>query len=213
MRIIKYCMVSAALVAAALPGAAQAQPDIGGTPIYFEDDGFCGCPDANWAVTVSSYVYDYGSDLPDGFSLEAGEMLFIYLLDADADYALSVDTFTVGNPNEMPITSVGYEPNLVIDGLDPVDYQKPYLYGYSGPAQATVFTYAGDFSDPYSTLDPTDWSLVWYVAEAPAWALGPATATGGGVGDTLEVPVPIIPGPGALALLALAAACGSRRRR
>ena len=212
MRNIKLGLVAAALLAGAVCGSVQAQPYIGGTPIYMEDDGFCGCPDANWAVVVSSYVFDYASDLPDGFSLEQGELLFIYLMDADADYALSADTFTIGNPYEMPITSVGYDPDLEIDGLDPVDFQKPYLYGYSGPAQATVFTYAGDFSDPYSTLDPTEWSLVWYVAEAPAWALGPATISGGGVGDTLEVPVPTIPGPGTAALMALSALVRRRRR-
>jgi MYXO-CTERM domain-containing protein len=202
--------LAAALSVAALTTVATAAPDIGGTPIHTEDDFFTGGP---WGLFVSSYVYDDASELPEGFSLNAGELLFIYLLDGDEDNAtVSVDTFSVGNPNELPITSVGFATVITPPGFDADDREDPFLFGYSGPARATVYTYAGDFSDPFSTLDPEEWSLVWYKAEADNWGLGPATASGAGIGDTQMVPVPL-PGPGALALLGIAGLAVAQRRR
>ena len=65
--------------------------------------------------------------------------------------------------------------------------------------------------NPYATLEPTEWSLVWYVAEAEDWGFVPATASGGGLGNNQIVPGPI-PAPGALALLGLAGLFGRRRR-
>jgi hypothetical protein len=61
-------------------------------------------------------------------------------------------------------------------------------------------------------LEPTEWSLVWYVANAADWTLGPGTGTGGGVGDNQSVPVPI-PAPGTLGMLALTAVMRRRRAR
>jgi len=164
-------------------------------------------------MTVWSYVFDATTDLPNGFVLEADEMLFAYLLDADEAKPISIDSYSVGNPNLMPITSVGYSTTITPPGYDGGLREDPYLFGYSGPAQATIFTYTGNFSDPFSTLDPEEWSLVWYVAEAPTWDFGPATASGAGIGVNEIVPVPIIPAPGALALLGLAGFAGTRRRR
>jgi hypothetical protein len=196
----------------ALTGSAWAQPDIGGTPIYSEIDYFTGGP---WGLDVSSYVFDEDSTLPDNFSyaLQPGEMLFVYLLDGDEALDVSVDTFSVGNPNDLPIGTVGFEDNVIPPGFDIQFYQEPYLFTYSGPAQASVFTYAGDPFDPFSTLDPEEWSLVYYVADSPAWSLGPATASGAGLQNTQDVPVPNIPGPAGLALLGLAGLTASRRRR
>jgi hypothetical protein len=195
----------------ALVGSAWAQPDIGGTPIHSEIDYFTGGP---WGLYVSSYVFDEGSTLPDDFSyvLQPGEMLFVYLLDGDDDLNVSVDTFSVGNPYVATIGTVGFEDNVVPDGFDIDLYQDPYLYTYSGPAQATVYTYAGDPFDPFSTLDPDEWSLVYYVADSPSYDFGPATASGAGLQDTQQVPVPI-PAPAGLALLGLAGLAASRRRR
>ena len=126
--------------------------------------------------------------------------------------SVSIDTFSVGNPNDLPINTVGYEEGLIPAGFDGADFELPFLYGYSGPAQATVFTYAGDLTDPFSTLDPDEWSLVWYIAEAPTWELGPGTGSGGGISDTQFIPVAAIPAPGVLALLALGGLTARRRR-
>jgi hypothetical protein len=201
------------LVAAlcAVTGSTSAQPDIGGTPIHTEADYFTGGP---WGLDVFSYVFDYDSDLPDNFGgvLDPDEMLFMYLLDGDNTMNVSVDTFSVGNPNLAEINSVGWNDDIIPDGFFLVDYQDPFAFSYSGPAQATVYTYSGNPNDPFSTLDPDEWSLVWYIAVSPGWTQGPASATGGGIGDTQFVPVPI-PAPGALAVLGLAGLLGARRRR
>ncbi len=202
--------IAAILCASAAVTAASAQPDIGGTPIHTEMDTFSN--GALWGMTTWSYVYDADSVLPSGFALGAGEMLFAYLLDADEALTVSIDTFSVGNPEMTPVTSVGYETSIVPPGYDGGAVEEPYLYGYSGPAQATIYTYAGDFSDPFSTLDPGEWSLVWYITEAPTWTLGSATASGAGIGDNQLVPVGAIPSPGVLGFLALAGLTGRRRR-
>jgi len=198
-------------VSCAVTGIASAQPDIGGTPIHSEIDYFTGGP---WGLYVSSYVFNYDSELPPDFGpvLDPDEMLFVYLLDGDDPMQISVDTFSVGNPNLAAINGVGWSDNVVPEGFFLVDFQDPFSYSYSGPAQASVYTYSGDPNDPYCTLDPDEWSIVWYVAVAPLWEEGPASASGGGIGDTEYVPVPL-PAPGALALLGLAGLLGGRRRR
>jgi len=197
-----------ALGALVVTTAVTAGPIISGTPIHSEDDFFGAGP---WAMTVTSYVYDSTTDLPDGFTLSDGEFLFAYLLQGDGATDVSVNSFSVGNPNDAAITSVGFSTDVVPIGLDPEDREDPYLYGYSGPSQATVFTYTGNLADPFSTLDPGEWSLVWYVAEATGWENGPATGSGAGLGDTQFVPVPV-PAPGALAILSIAGLMFVRRR-
>ncbi|MBT8487057.1 MAG: hypothetical protein KJO43_15885, partial [Phycisphaerae bacterium] len=122
-------------------GSATAAPSIGGDPIHTQDDVFTG--GGLWSVNVSSYVFDETSDLPTGFVLGAGEMLFAYLLDGDDAFAVSVNTFTVGNPNQSVISSVGFSTDITPAGFDAGDREDPFLFGYSGPAQASVFTYAG----------------------------------------------------------------------
>ena len=205
-------LAGAALVVGALAASALAQPDIGGTPLHTEEDFFTG--NDLWGMNVWSYVYDATTDLPAGFVLEADEMLFAYLLDAEDTKPVSIDAFSIGNPNVLPILSVGFASTITPPGYDGGLREDPYVYGYSGSAQATIFTYTGDFSDPFSTLDPEEWSLVWYIAQSPTWSLGSATASGAGISDNQFVPVPDIPAPGAAALLAIAAACsGAHRRR
>lgn len=204
-------LTSLVVVLCAVTGSASAQPDIGGTPIHSEIDYFTGGP---WGLYVSSYVFDYDSDLPPNFGpvLDPDEMLFVYLLDGDDPMGVSVDTYSVGNPNLAEINTVGWTDDVIPPGFLLVDYQDPFAYSYSGPAQASVYTFSGDPNDPYCTLDPDEWSMVWYVAVAPAWTEGPASASGGGIGDTQFVPVPV-PAPGALTLLGMAAFFGARRRR
>lgn len=211
MRKNKVSLLGAAISVGAFVSAASAAPSIGGDPIYTQDDYFTG---GLWGTYVSSYVYASDSDLPAGFMLADGEMLFAYLLDGDDGLTVSVDTFSVGNPFpfDVAITTVGYVTDILPPGFDMDLREDPYLYGYSGPAQASVFTYAGDLYDPFSTLDPTEWSLVYYIAEATTWDLGPATISGGGIGQTLYLPVAAIPAPGALALMGLAGLIGRRRR-
>jgi MYXO-CTERM domain-containing protein len=207
------CKISASLVAGIagtlIAASASAAPDIGGSPLHTEEDYFTGGP---WAMTVFSYVFDDDADVPDGFNLNSGQFLFIYLLDGDEDNAeISVDTFSVGNPNLAPIVTVGFSTFTLPDGYDMNDREDPFLFGYSGPAQASIFTYAGNPNDPFSTLDPDEWSLVYYVAETDGWTLGSANGSGGGISDSHLVPVPI-PTPGALALLAFAGLASRRRR-
>jgi hypothetical protein len=209
MRVSKLGFAIAVAASGALAAASSAAPSIGGTPIHTEDDFFTGGP---WGMAVSSYVFNSDSDLPEGFSLADNEMLFVYLLQGDTDFEISVDTFSVGNPNLVPITSVGFSTAIVPEGLDGGDREDPFIFGYSGPAQASVYTFAGDLQDPFSTLDPGEWSLVWYVAESIDWTLGSATASGQGIGNDQLVPVPI-PAPGVLGILGLAGLISGRRRR
>jgi hypothetical protein len=160
---------------------------------------------------VSSYVYDSDSDLPGDFTLNPGEFLFVYLLDANDDLSVSVDTFSVGNPFNEPIVQVGAFTNVLPDGFDQNDREDPWLISYNPGSQSSVYTYANDLFDPFGTLDPTEWSLVYYVAETTGWTLGSANGSGAGISDSQLVPVPI-PTPGALALLGLAGLMGRRRR-
>jgi len=203
MRIPKFGLVAAVIGSLTIVGGASAQPDIGGMPIHTQENEFS--DGSLWGMTVWSYVFDADSALPEGFILDPGEMLFAYFLDGDDTKEVSVDSFSVGNPNLMPITSVGFETGIVPSGYDAEDVEEPFLFGYSGPAQATIYTYSGDMSDPFSTLDPQEWSLVWYIAEAPTWSLGSATASGAGISDNHDLPVPTVPSPGPVVLLGLAA--------
>lgn len=211
MRKNTISLLGAVISVGAAISAASAAPSIGGDPIYTQDDYFTG---GLWGAYISSYVFASDSDLPSGFVLADGEMLFAYLLDADDTLDVSIDTFSVGNPfpDDVAITTVGYVTDILPPGFDMDLREDPYLYGYSGPAQASIFTYAGDLYDPYSTLDPLEWSLVYYIAEATTWELGPATVSGGGIGHTQYIPVAAIPAPGALALMGLAGFIGRRRR-
>jgi len=210
IRSIKVGPLAATASTLAACSLAAAVPTIGGTPILTSEAMFDGGA-ADWSLTVSSYVYDSNSDLPPGFALLPGQLLFVYLVETGEDDSISVTNFNVGNPGNFPVLSVGFSNAITPDGLDPADRENPFLYGYSGPSQETLFTFFGDFSDPLSTLDPGEWSLVWNVIEAPGVDLGPATGLGGGQGDTQLVPV-AIPAPAGLALLGLAGLAGRRRR-
>jgi hypothetical protein len=211
MKVTRFGLMSALVVACAVGVSAKADPpDLGATPLYAEEDAFS----ANgWGMTVYSYVFDDVFAPPDEFGqlLEEGELLFAYLLDGDDATNVAVSSFSVGNPNEAAITIVGYEDDIEPPSYDLMMYQLPSQYGYSDPSLQTVFTYF-DMNDPFAVLEPDEWSLVWYVAEAPDWTMGPGTGTGGGVSDNQSVPVPL-PAPGVLCLFALAAVTGPARAR
>ncbi len=211
MQIKKLGLAAIVIGACALAGNATAQPDIGGTPVYTEQDSFT--DGALWGMTVWSYVFDSESTLPTGFVLDPGEMLFAYLLDGDDAMTVSIDSFSIGNPDLMPITSIGYETSIIPPDFDALDFQNPFVFGYSGTAQASIFNFLGDPSDPFSTLEPDEWSLVWYIAESTTWTFGSATASGAGASINNDVPVPGIPAPGSAALLALAGLVTAHRRR
>jgi hypothetical protein len=195
-------------------GPVSAVPVIGGDPIYTQaNDDFSG-GQTDWSLTVFSYVFDTtSSSLPGSLTLDPGEMLFMYLLDGlDISRTVSLDYFSVGNPHLLPINCVAYEDAVVPAGYDSADFQAPYTYGYAGPSQATVYNYSGDFLNPYCTLDPDEYSLVYYIAVAQGYTQVPASASGGGVGDNGLVPGPI-PEPATIFLLGLGALALVRKRK
>jgi hypothetical protein len=195
--------------AVAVPAPAV-PPDLGAEPLYSEEDVFAA---NDWGMTVYSYVFSDIFPPPDEFGqvLDEGELLFAYLLDGDDATNVAVSSFSVGNPHEAAIGIVGYENDIEPPGYDLLMYQHPSQYGYNHPSLQTVFAYF-DMNDPFAVLEPDEWSLVWYVAEASDWTLGPGTGTGGGVSDNQSVPVPL-PAPGVLCLFALAAVAGRARAR
>ncbi|MBN1918164.1 MAG: PEP-CTERM sorting domain-containing protein [Verrucomicrobia bacterium] len=217
MRSFALLLTAAALSIAG--SAAATTADIGGDPIHVQQDTFAA---DNWVMEVTSFVFDYSSSsLPAGVpELNEGEALFVYFLDMDNSVSTSTNNFNVGNPNLYPVSSVGWLSPLwvvpVVDGSPTTDtFQDPYLYGYSGPAQATVFTFSGNFFDPWCTLDPNEYSLVYYVAQS-GWELVPGTVSGGGVSDNELLPGPgetIVPEPSILVLLGVGVLATIRSRR
>ena len=205
-------VVAAAVLVVAFPLNVLAAPDLDGSdPIYTQTDIFSA---GDWAVTVYSYVYDTTSTkLPGTYALAQGEMLFMYLLDHIIEpSSTSVDHFTVGNPFEYSITDIGYEQGIVPAGYDGGDFDEPYIYGYSALAKESTFTYYGDFGDPWVTLDPGEYSLVYYIAECDQYGGVPGSILSGGQSDTQFVPGPI-PEPTTLCLLGLGALALLRKRR
>jgi hypothetical protein len=174
-----------ALIAMVPPGAPAANPDIGGDPIDTDEDYFAA---GDWAMTVYSYVFDNNSaSLPGVFELDPDEMLFMYLLDCDPSKFVSIQQFSIGNPQLNAINTVSFEDEIVPIGYDAGDFQDPYVYGYSGTAQTTAFGYYGDPVDPWCTLDPGEYSLVYYIAVSANYAPTSATADSQGLADTRNV--------------------------
>lgn len=212
-RTIKKQVVSLMVIVFIISIAVNANsvPDIGGTPIHTQTDYFSG-DQTDWSLTVYSYVFDTTSSPPHNLALDSVEMLFMYLLDSDEAAGLSVDYFSVGNLHLLPINTVAYEDNILPSGYDFDDFQSPYTYGYAGPSQATTYNYSGDFLNPLCTLDPGEYSLVYYITIASSFAQVPATASGGGVSANGFVPGPI-PEPATVLLLGLGALVLIRRRK
>lgn len=196
-----------------VPVNAGTVPVIGGDPIYTEvKDDFAG-GQTDWCLNVYSYVFDEtSSSLPGSLTLDPGEMLFMYLLHCPDETAISMDYFSVGNPYLAFINNVGVEDNVVPAGYESYPFEEPYTYGYAGPAQATVFNYSGNFFDPYCTLDPPEYSLVYYIAVASGYTHVSASASGGGVGDNGLVPGPV-PEPATILMFGLGALALVRKRR
>ncbi len=191
-----------------------ANPEIGGEAIYMGEDYFS---TDEWGITAYSYVFDSSSSsLPESFSrfsLNPGEMLFMYLLDCDFTKTVAVNHFSVGNPSTVQINSVGWTSDVVPDGYNISGHQSPYLYGFSGLAEATVYTYTGDLTDPFSALEPGEYSLIYYIAQADGYSMVSATAEGGGTGDNGLVPGPVTPEPATLFLLCLGSLSLLRKRK
>lgn len=197
--------------ALALTGVSAAAPTLGGSPASTTTDGFAA---GTWSLGVSSYVYDSNSDTPGSFgSLNDGEFLFMYLLESDAGAQSSVDMFSVGIESGVGISALGYNDSITPDGFAGMGFQSPSSFGYNANSGAASYGFL-DFNDPSSTLDPGEYSLVWFIAEAEGYTMGSATATGGGTADTNQVLVPtMIPAPGAAIALLAGLPLARRRRR
>lgn len=214
MRRLAVVLATTVLIGGAPVSTMAANPDIGGDPIYTEQDYFTA---GDWGMTAYSYVFDNTSaSLPaiyPDFELNTGEMLFMHLLDSDAAKGISVDHFAVGNPELITINTVGWTIDVVPAGYDVDNHQEPYLYGFSGPAEATVYTYTGNLFDPWCTLDPGEYSLVYYIAVSDNYGVVSATANGAGESNNHFVPGPIAPEPTTICLLGLGGLALLRKRR
>jgi len=182
-------LVAAMALIVAVPVDVLAVPDIGGDPIHTQEDYFSYTEgDSDWGLTVYSYVYDFASSsLPDmGISLNPDEMLFAYLLDGDDATTDSVEYFSVYNPYDLPIDTVGYVDTIIPTDCDAGKYQEPISYEYSGFSLTTSYYYTGGYM---RTIEPDEWSLVFYVAICDSWHLATGTVAAGGA-DEHDVPAP-----------------------
>jgi len=189
MRRLAVIPAAVVLITGAFVSALAANPDIGGDPIYTEQDYFSyTAGESDWGLTVYSYVYDYTSlTLPDmGIELFEDEMLFVYLLDGDEATMDSVEYFSVYNPHDLPIDTVGYVDTIIPSGYDAGKYQNPTNYQYSGFTQTSSYNFTGGYM---FDIQPDEWSLVFYIAVSDTW--GPATGTvAAGGADEHDVPAP-----------------------
>jgi len=204
--ILMFVMVILVLSICSFPvSAIPVLPD--SNSLYDEEDYF---GNDTWGMTVYSYVYDSTCNLPNlGVSLNSDEMLFVHLLDCNDVTSASIIQYSVSNPDEIeiPDSSVGASHNVVPDGYDTGDYQTPFLCGYSGSAQAEVYIFFFD------TLDPHEWSMVYYKATASEWGPVSATANSGGYSDNQQVPGPILPEPATILLLGISSCFVLLRRK
>ena len=177
------------LVASFTVGVLAVNPDIGGDPIHTEMDYFAYTEgNSDWGLTVYSYVYDSTSaSLPDmGISLTPDKMLFVYLLDGNDATTDSVEYFSVYNPQNMPIDTVGYVDTIVPTDYNSAKYQEPVNYEYSGFSLTTSYYFTGGYM---RTIEPDEWSLLFYVAASDTWAPSVGTVAAGGA-DEQYVPAP-----------------------
>ena len=189
MRRLAVIPVVVVLITGAFVSELTANPDIGGDPIYTEEDYLSA---GTWSLTVYSYVYDdSSSSLPGVLEVDPGEMLFMYLLDVPLTSSSAVHQYFVGNPANLELNTVGHEQFTVPSGYETRSYEDPYVFGYSGTSKDTIFTYFGDWSDPWPNIDPGEYSLVYYIAVSDDYGPVPGTANAEGLADTQFVPGPV----------------------
>ncbi len=209
MRSLTVVLVVIGIMFGGVSSVFAVNPDIGGAAIHTEEDYFSY---GDWGLTVYSYVYDSTSaTLPDlGFSLGSGEMLFAYMLDGDNAAIDSVEYFSVYNTYDLPVSDVGYDAshNIVPAGYAAGDYQDPVNYQYSGFTLTTSYNFTGSYM---ASIEPDEWTLVYYVALADGWGPDVGTVAAGGA-DEQFVPAPT-PEPTTICMLGLGAFALLRKRR
>jgi hypothetical protein len=192
MRRLAVIPVAIGLIAA-ISVSTWANPNIGGDSIH-EDEVYFSA--GEWGMTAYSYVFDDTSnsvpDLFEGFSgLDEGEMLFVYVLEPDPMTVSSISYFSINNEALVDIYSVGWSIRVVPSGYNVNNHQDPFVFTYSGPAEATVYNYTANPYDPTCELDPGEYSLVYYFALADSYGDVHATADSQGQGSTQFVPGPL----------------------
>ena len=183
MRRLAVIPAAVVLITGAFVSTLAAKPDIGGDPVYTEQDYFSYTEgESDWGLTVYSYVYDFtSSSLPDmGISLNPDEILFVYLLDGDDAKTDSVEYFSVYNPYDFPVDTVGYVDTIIPTGYSGDDYQDPINYQYSGFSLTTSYNFTGGYM---FTIEPDEWSLVFYIAVCDTWDLATGTVAAGGADE------------------------------
>lgn len=196
-----------------------ANPDIG-MPGDLEDTDVFTFPVSPlaWQLTIYSYAFEgtAGDDRPDPAIFPdpgPGQTLFVYVLEAatnEAAFPAPVDQFVVGNP--IPVTVLGVGHSIAITPAGFTGTRQDPAFSFSSEDALSVFySYEGA-----NTIEPStepEFSVVWFVADAPPGFVQGSVQGGAATTDVQEILGPV-PEPATLMLLAAGALfIGARRGR